>query len=327
MTNFSIALWVKTTDNATENLCYGDIPGYTYDFGVALNGSKFALFIGNSTGDTWLSSSKSINDGNWHHGVAEWNCGTGAMSVYVDGALSGSTTGPTGVRWATLGFQRVGYGVSDQPLNISMKNGTVANLQLYNYLLSTTEISRLYNLQLPPAPATPTNLVATAGNALVTLRGSPPTGATGFNFYRSLASGGSYTIIATNLNTASYADTGLANGTTCYYEIAATNSGGASTNSAPVSATPQAVAVPATPSNLVATTVTTNQISLRWVDNSGGTASFQIQRSYDGVNFYPEGSVGAGVTNFTDSGLLTGATYYYDVLAVAGSVSSAAALA
>lgn len=325
VTNFSIAMWVKTTATSGD-LCFGDIPGYTYDFGVALNGSKFAMFIGNPavSGDTWLLSTKSINDGNWHHCVAEWNCGTGAMSVYVDGVLSGSLTGPAGVRWATLGFQNVGYGDRSQPLTISLSSGAVADLQLYNYLISTAEISALYNLQPPPAPATPTGLAATAGNNQVVLNWNPPTGATGFNLYRSLTSGGSYAMIATNVNAISYTDSGLANGTTYYYEVAATNSGGASANSAAVSATPQANPLVMAPTGLSATSVTTSQINLGWVDNSGGTAGFEVERSYDRVNFYPVGSVDPGITTFTDSGLVTGATYYYQVAAREGLASSPA---
>jgi hypothetical protein len=55
---------------------------------------------------------------------------------------------------------------------------------------------------------------------------------------RSTVTGGPYTNIATGLTATSYLDTGLANGTTYYYVVAATNSYGSSSNSVEASATP-----------------------------------------------------------------------------------------
>ena len=55
----------------------------------------------------------------------------------------------------------------------------------------------------------PANLIATAGNAQVTLTWIASLGATGYTVGRSTTSGGSYTTIATNLPGATYTDTGL----------------------------------------------------------------------------------------------------------------------
>jgi fibronectin type 3 domain-containing protein len=86
-------------------------------------------------------------------------------------------------------------------------------------------------------PAVPTGLQATAGNAQISLSWSAITGATSYSLRRSTTSGGPYTQIATP-TTNSYVDTGLTNGTTYYYVVAAVNSAGSSANSAQVSATP-----------------------------------------------------------------------------------------
>jgi fibronectin type 3 domain-containing protein len=84
------------------------------------------------------------------------------------------------------------------------------------------------------APATPGGLAAAPGNSQIALTWAPSEGATGYNVMRSAAYGGTYSLLASNLPGVSYADTNLANGTTCYYEVSALNPAGESTNSAPV---------------------------------------------------------------------------------------------
>jgi hypothetical protein len=72
----------------------------------------------------------------------------------------------------------------------------------------------------------------------VALSWSAPSGATSYNVQRSTTNGGPYTSIATPTTT-SYTDTGVTNGTTYYYVVAAVNGAGQSANSSQVSATPQ----------------------------------------------------------------------------------------
>ena len=73
--------------------------------------------------------------------------------------------------------------------------------------------------------------------------------------------------------------------------------------------------VPAAPSGLIAIAVSLSQINLTWTDNSTNEISFLIERSPDGTNFTQIGSVGTGVTNYSDTGLAAATTYYYRVRA------------
>ncbi len=87
-------------------------------------------------------------------------------------------------------------------------------------------------------PVTPTSLVATASNAMVSLSWNGSVSADSYLVKRSTNSGGGYVTIASGVTVTSYLDTGVVGGTTYYYVVAATNNFGASLNSAEASATP-----------------------------------------------------------------------------------------
>jgi hypothetical protein len=87
-------------------------------------------------------------------------------------------------------------------------------------------------------PFTPTSLVATASNAVVSLSWNGSAGADSYIVKRSTISGSGYVTIASGVAATSYLDTGLINGTTYYYVVAATNANGVSSNSIEASATP-----------------------------------------------------------------------------------------
>jgi hypothetical protein len=72
---------------------------------------------------------------------------------------------------------------------------------------------------------------------------------------------------------------------------------------------------PAAPTGLTAIAAGTSQVNVAWADNSGNEATFQVERSTDGSNFFPAGSVGANVTTFADTGRSPGTTYWYRVFA------------
>jgi len=93
-----------------------------------------------------------------------------------------------------------------------------------------------FNLTVVSIPLAPGGLTASAGNGQVILNWNPVANAGGYYVRRSLVSGGSYTVIVTNLTSTIFTNTGLANGTTYYYVVSAFNQAGAGTNSTEVSA-------------------------------------------------------------------------------------------
>jgi titin len=81
--------------------------------------------------------------------------------------------------------------------------------------------------------------------------------------------------------------------------------------------------LPAAPSSLTATPVSGTQIGLTWTNNDTNATGYNILRSTDGVNFAQIASVGAGVSQYVDSGLSSSTTYYYQVDAYNAGGSSA----
>jgi len=169
-------------------------------------------------------------------------------------------------------------------------------------------------------PAAPTGLGATPGNTEVELDWNDnwEGDLDGYNVYRSLTSGDNYTQINVSLvSTSNYTDTGLTNGTPYYYVVTAvdvgTNESGYSTEA---SATP-VDAPPAAPTGLVAT-AGDKQVDLNWNDNT--------EPDLDGYNVYRSLTSGSGyakinvslvsTSDYNDSGLTNGTTYYYMVKAV-----------
>lgn len=147
--DFTVMLWVKTTDYggwpgaqwwAGKGLVDGEVGGGGADWGTALVDGKFALGVGSVSGDTTLASAVNVNDGAWHHVAATRNSTSGAMTVYVDGVLRGSGTGPIGPRTFPPGL-RIG---SLQTGN-NFLNGTLDDVRLYDRILTGSEISAFVN--------------------------------------------------------------------------------------------------------------------------------------------------------------------------------------
>jgi regulation of enolase protein 1 (concanavalin A-like superfamily)/fibronectin type 3 domain-containing protein len=85
---------------------------------------------------------------------------------------------------------------------------------------------------------------------------------------------------------------------------------------------PAASGVPAAPSGLTATPLSTTQINLSWVDNSTNESGFKVERSTDGVNFAQVGTTGPNVASYSDATVIGTGTYTYRVRATASAGDS-----
>lgn len=208
-------------------LVNGDQPGTQGDFGTALNANGQVL-AGTGNPDTSIASGTGFNNGSPHLVTFKRTKSTGALALYVDGALvatgAGNTQSLTAPPTLDLGAVPSGGG---------FLSGDIAEVQIYNSALSDTDRLALekalkckYGLSGGGTPSAPTALTLAAGNRQIALDWVGVTGATGYNIWRSTNYGASYQMVATT-PTSSYVDTSAANGQTNYYKVTALDACGA----------------------------------------------------------------------------------------------------
>ena len=181
---------------------------------------------------------------------------------------------------------------------------------------TATPITNVWNASVPGAPT----LSAQPGDARVTLSWAAVTGAQTYTLYRGTAPN-TETTFATGLTGTTFVDTSVVNGTTYYYRLSASNPNGEGLKSNEVSATPNAV--PAAPSNLVATGGTL-QVTLTWKNNATSATAIAIERRPNpNKPFAQIATVAPTATSYIDTGLRKKTTYYYRIRTLNGSLVSA----
>jgi fibronectin type 3 domain-containing protein len=161
-----------------------------------------------------------------------WTASTGATSYHVKRSTSSGTETQISA-----------------PTSTSFTDTTVINGTKYFYVVSavnsTGESANSNEVSATPsapaiAPATPTSLQATGGNAQISLTWNASAGATSYNVKRSTTSGGPFTTTLASPTVTNYVDTTVTNGTAYFYVVSAVNATGESANSSQATATPVA---------------------------------------------------------------------------------------
>ena len=169
---------------------------------------------------------------------------------------------------------------------------------------------------VPPPPA---DLAATAGNTLASLTWQVAENASSYEIRRATTAGGPYERVGSTLDD-TFVDSGLANGTTYCYVVAAVNAGGTSAFSNEASATPSPGAAPLAPGDLQAT-AGDGKVVLTW-GAAADTLWYVIERGEAAGGPYE--TIGSTADlSFTDADVSNGTTYYYVVAAVNAGGTSA----
>ncbi len=155
------------------------------------------------------------------------------------------------------------YGTA--PVSYTFSTNGVYTIQFSNDWNTITTVN---GVAVPPsAPAAPQNLIATSGNAQVSLSWAAPLSDGGspiidYRIYRGITSNSEELLATVGANTITYTDTSVINGQTYYYYIKAVNSVGES------SASNEVISKPTEPLKSLSTTVSTDKATY----NRGSTA-------------------------------------------------------
>ena len=171
---------------------------------------------------------------------------------------------------------------------------------------------------LMTVPAAPSGLAASVVSASqINLSWhNNATNAQGFLIERETGASGTWTQIATvTAATTTYQDTSLAANTSYSYRLRAYNNGGDSGYSAIATST-TLMTVPAAPSGLVASVISSSQINLSWQNNAANAQGVLIEREIGTSGAWTQiASVAAGTTSYQNTSLAASTAYSYRVRA------------
>jgi len=180
--------------------------------------------------------------------------------------------------------------------DVDSKNSTI-------YIANGTRGLQILKVTVMPTPPSNLKLVVKDSRTIELTWSDNSNNETGFKIFRN-----GVLIATVGANVTKYTDTGLIPGATYTYEVRATNNIG---DSLPATATATTEGEPpSAPTNLMAISVGSKSIQLTWSDNSNNETGFKIFRDNELVATVP-----ANTTTYTDTGLIKGKTYYYEVRA------------
>src|SRR5258708_6159843 len=323
----------------------GSTPPNTAVVQIKAGGGAVSRFVADTGFDSgnMFSSTAAINLSGVNNAAPQavyqsvrWN----ASFNYTLGGLTAGTSYVVRLHFVELSFTAAGQRVFNVAINGS---GVLANFDIFAAVGQNHGLEREFNATAnssrqivvaftrgtadnpsvaglevwtqPVIPPAPTGLTSSPGNGQVNLSWTASSGATSYKLYRGTsANGESTTPVMTGITGTNATDTGLTNGTTYFYKVAAVNSAGTSPLSGETSATPLLMP-PSAPTNLTASGGF-GQVSLSW-GASSGAATYNLYRSItsNGEGTTPYAS-GITTTSYTDNGVTSGTTYYYRVAAV-----------
>ncbi len=142
----TVCAWVRTTSTATRTIASFD--GSEYWQLDLRNTGKVQFSVAGATTSTNLIGTKAINDGKWHHVVAQFNAGV--IRIYIDGSLDASVTSSTmntfgtgTVRYGFLGDDSEATAVNGTRGPIASFSGQLDDVRIYPTALTETEIWRI----------------------------------------------------------------------------------------------------------------------------------------------------------------------------------------
>ncbi|MDE6561404.1 MAG: T9SS type A sorting domain-containing protein [Muribaculaceae bacterium] len=175
--DFSIELWMKSTDNDGYLFCIGthnktNVEGGTGNW-IGLERLKnestdrlcFSIDDDVTKSDCYALSPSTYFDGEWHHIVCVRNAAANSMTIYIDGKqnMTNNNTGTGAINFNPSELMWIGG--DDEPTagrENRTFNGVIDELTIYPFVLSKEEVKENYDRLAPSAVE---EIIAVSGNA------------------------------------------------------------------------------------------------------------------------------------------------------------------
>ncbi len=155
--DFTIELWVKSTDDDGYLFCIGthnttNVTGGTGNWiGLEKTSSRFTFAIDDNVTKTDLNAADmNAFDGEWHHIVCVRNAWAGSMAIYIDGKLSSENTGVSTGAIKFSASELFFIGGDDEPTSGKENrtfNGVIDELTVLSGALTAQQIAARYEEQ------------------------------------------------------------------------------------------------------------------------------------------------------------------------------------
>jgi len=322
-TSMTVAAWIKPSAAGTQDIVkkLTVSAGFEFSLSATAAGQNVFFRLNNDSSGRINSVMVYPTDGTWIHAAATYDGTT--LRMYINGIPNGTPVPyTTGINLGNSNSLTIG-GIATRYFT-----GGLDDVRVYSRALSASEIAVLAS-STPPGdvttPATPTNIIPTAGDSKVGLTWTAPADpdVAGYNIYTSTSTPVDTTTPenGTLITTESYTVTGLTNGQLYYFILKAVDtSGNASPVSSEVSASPIGDTTPPTAPTGLSAMASNTTVSLSWAANTEtDLAGYNIYRSTTpGVPLTSPINGGTLVsgTTYTDTGRANGQIYYYVITAV-----------
>jgi hypothetical protein len=232
------------------------------------------------------------------------------VDVYVDGALSATSTLSTGT--ISSAFTLIGA-LSDVASDgatltgANYLNAQLDDVSIYNQVITASNVAAL---AIPPAAPTNLTAMAASGTELDLSWTDNATNATGYEVWSSTAGGTFSRIAQLTASATSYDATGLLQGTAYSFFVRAVNTAGTSDSNTVNTATPTP---PATPTGATVTYLSPTEVDLQWNDVATTETGYNILRRMGSADFAVIAQLPANSTTYKDTTVAAGTSYDYHI--------------
>ena len=140
--NFTLSVWIKTTDTSAYITSFRDPMYITLGTGLYTGGTHgMGIYDGSNSYFINNAAMQGINDGNWHH-IVMTHDGTN-LKGYIDGSLIGTvSTGTTTQFSGGTNYNRIGVRADGN--TAAAYDGDIDQLRIFNKAISAAEVGKLY---------------------------------------------------------------------------------------------------------------------------------------------------------------------------------------